>query len=283
MAVLQGALEARVNGAPSSGITHITAVIGPHWMVSVLHESAAFARSMSAALPARRREQKSPSTSHALRCAVVVRITGDACVRAAKAVRHDWKSQYRRCNMRPFIDIRRTKIFPPPRMGQHSPYVLPCRVVVVCWFKRSVPDTAGLPRSWLVHSTAIPQNTPAKMIYRRHLLAADQIRPASPHLPFQVVLASSIISVYDSSVSVLFCSWSVVLSGVILRIRILNGRGGRLSTTTEARYCEVVLPHGDVFSVTSHHYAVFSEPAGGLPTIPVPPLRWFPPVPARRK
>lgn len=32
------------------------------------------------------------------------------------------------------------------------------------------------------------------------------------------------------------------LSGVILRIRILNGRGGRLSTTTEARYCEVVLP-----------------------------------------
>ncbi|EGI33459.1 hypothetical protein ECLG_05105, partial [Escherichia coli TA271] len=49
------------------------------------------------------------------------------------------------------------------------------------------------------------------------------------------------ISVYDDQ-SVLFCSWSVVLSGVILRIRILNGRGGRLSTTTEARYCEVVLP-----------------------------------------
>ncbi len=40
-----------------------------------------------------------------------------------------------------------------------------------------------------------------------------------------------------------FCSgWSVVLSGVIPRIRILNGRGGRLSTITEARYCEVVLP-----------------------------------------
>lgn len=33
-----------------------------------------------------------------------------------------------------------------------------------------------------------------------------------------------------------------VLSGVILRIRILNGRGGRLPITTEARYCEVVLP-----------------------------------------
>ncbi|MEA9504927.1 hypothetical protein VC183_18940, partial [Escherichia coli] len=36
--------------------------------------------------------------------------------------------------------------------------------------------------------------------------------------------------------------FQAVLSGVILRIRILNGRGGRLPTTTEARYCEMVLP-----------------------------------------
>ncbi len=58
------------------------------------------------------------------------------------------------------------------------------------------------------------------------------------------------ISVYDDH-SVLFCSWSVVLSAVSLTIRMLKGRGGRLPIITDVRYCEVVLPLMVIsFSVT---------------------------------
>ncbi len=53
------------------------------------------------------------------------------------------------------------------------------------------------------------------------------------------------ISVYDDQ-SVLFCSWSVVLSAVSLTIRMLKGRGGRLSRITDAKLRGGLAVNGDI-------------------------------------
>lgn len=64
-----------------------------------------------------------------------LRITGNARLRAAKAVRHRLVAVLADDIQRPFIHIRRTKTFPHAvaRMGQHIPQT-PGHVVAVCWF-----------------------------------------------------------------------------------------------------------------------------------------------------
>ena len=59
-------------------------------------------------------------------------------------------------------------------MGQHIPQT-PGHVVAVCRFKRSVPDTAVLPRLRVIIRRHL-QNTPAQMIITAHLLAAELLR-----------------------------------------------------------------------------------------------------------
>ncbi len=119
-------------------------------------------------------------------------------------------------NTAPIYPHRRTKTFPHAvaRMGQHIPQT-PGHVVAVCWLKRSVPDTAVLPRLRVIVRRHL-QNTPAQMIITAHLLAAELLRVHlhADQCRVRVALFHIDISVYDDQ-SVLFCSWSVVLSGVI--------------------------------------------------------------------
>ena len=173
MAVLQGA-EAVAERRAIIRHHHITAVIGPHLIRrSVLHER------QRLPVPYRHTaHRRAEITEHIPRLALCgqVRITGDARLRAAKAVRHRLVAVLADDIQRPFIHIRRTKTFPHAvaRMGQHIPQT-PGHVVAVCWLKRSVPDTAVLPRLRVIVRRHL-QNAPAQMIITAHLLAAELLR-----------------------------------------------------------------------------------------------------------
>ncbi|CSJ60681.1 Uncharacterised protein [Shigella sonnei] len=173
MAVLQGA-EAVAERRAIIRHHHITAVIGPHLIRrSVLHER------QRLPVPYRHTaHRRAEITEHIPRLALCgqVRITGDARLRAAKAVRHRLVAVLADDIQRPFIHIRRTKTFSHAvaRMGQHIPQT-PGHVVAVCWLKRSVPDTAVLPRLRVIVRRHL-QNTPAQMIITAHLLAAELLR-----------------------------------------------------------------------------------------------------------
>ncbi|GCZ49125.1 hypothetical protein HmCmsJML174_04366 [Escherichia coli] len=173
MAVLQGA-EAVAERRAIIRHHHITAVIGPHlirW--SVLHER------QRLPVPYRHTaHRRAEITEHIPRLALCGQpgITGDARLRAAKAIRHRLVAILADDIQRPFIHIRRTKTFPHAVawMGQHIPQT-PGHVVAVCWLKRSVPDTAVLPRLRVIVRRHL-QNTPAQMIITAHLLAAELLR-----------------------------------------------------------------------------------------------------------
>ncbi|CTS69805.1 Uncharacterised protein [Escherichia coli] len=173
MAVLQGA-EAVAERRTIIRHHHITAVIGPHLIRrSVLHER------QRLPVPYRHTaHRRAEITEHIPRLALCgqVRITGDARLRAAKTVRHRLIAMLADDIQRPFVHIRRTKTFPHAvaRMGQHIPQT-PGHVVAVCWLKRSVPDTAVLPRLRVIVRRHL-QNAPAQMIITAHLLAAELLR-----------------------------------------------------------------------------------------------------------
>ncbi|CTT45963.1 Uncharacterised protein [Escherichia coli] len=173
MAVLQGA-EAVAERCAIIRHHHITAVIGPHlirW--PVLHER------QRLPVPYRHTaHRRAEITEHIPRLALrgQVRITGDTRLRATKAIRHRLVAILADDIQRPFIHIRRTKTFPHAVawMGQHIPQT-PGHVIAVCWLKRSVPDTAVLPRLRVIVRRHL-QNTPAQMIITAHLLAAELLR-----------------------------------------------------------------------------------------------------------
>ena len=132
MAVLQGA-EAVAERRAIIRHHHITAVIGPHLIrLSVLHER------QRQPVPYRHTaHRRAEITEHIPRLALCgqVSVTGDARLRAAKAVRHRLVAILADDIQRPFIHIRRTKTFPHAvaRMGQHIPQT-PGHVVAVCRF-----------------------------------------------------------------------------------------------------------------------------------------------------
>ncbi|RDP87008.1 hypothetical protein C4A44_03937 [Escherichia coli] len=132
MAVLQGA-EAVAERRAIIRHHHITAVIGPHLIrLSVLHER------QRLPVPYRHTaHRRAEITEHIPRLALCgqVSVTGDARLRAAKAVRHRLVAILADDIQRPFIHIRRTKTFPHAvaRMGQHIPQT-PGHVVAVCRF-----------------------------------------------------------------------------------------------------------------------------------------------------
>ncbi|GCX82088.1 hypothetical protein HmCmsJML066_02653 [Escherichia coli] len=132
MAVLQGA-EAVAERRAIIRHHHITAVIGPHLIRrSVLHER------QRLPVPYRHTaHRRAEITEHIPRLALCgqVSVTGDARLRAAKAVRHRLVAILADDIQRPFIHIRRTKTFPHAvaRMGQHIPQT-PGHVVAVCRF-----------------------------------------------------------------------------------------------------------------------------------------------------
>ncbi|CSX62172.1 Uncharacterised protein [Shigella sonnei] len=173
MAVFQGA-EAVAERRAIIRHHHITAVIGPHlirW--PVLHKR------QRLPVPYRHTaHRRAEITEHIPRLALrgQVRITGNTRLRATKAIRHRLVAILADDIQRPFIHIRRTKTFPHAvaRMGQHIPQT-PGHVVAVCRFKRSVPDTAVLPRLRVIIRRHL-QNTPAQMIITAHLLAAELLR-----------------------------------------------------------------------------------------------------------
>ncbi|GCO77027.1 hypothetical protein ExPECSC041_00083 [Escherichia coli] len=173
MAVLQGA-EAVAERRAIIRHHHITAVIGPHLIRrSVLHERQRLP--VPYRHTAHRRAEITENIPRLTLCGQPG-ITGDARLRATKAIRHRLVAILADDIQRPFIHIRRTKTFPHAvaRMGQHIPQT-PGHVVAVCWLKRSVPDTAVLPRLRVIIRRHL-QNTPAKMIITAHLLAAELFR-----------------------------------------------------------------------------------------------------------
>ena len=173
MAVLQGA-EAVAERRAIIRHHHITAVIGPHlirW--PVLHER------QRLPVPYRHTaHRRAEITEHIPRLALCgqVRITGDARLRAARAIRYRLVAVPTDGIQRPFINIRRTKTFPHAvaRVGQHVPQT-PGHVVAVRWPERSVPDTAVLPCLRVIVRRHL-QNAPAQMIITAHLLAAELLR-----------------------------------------------------------------------------------------------------------
>ncbi|CSU46909.1 Uncharacterised protein [Shigella sonnei] len=132
MAVFQGA-ETVAERRAIIRHHHITAVIGPHLIrLSVLHER------QRLPVPYRHTaHRRAEITEHIPRLALCGQpgITGDARLRAAKAVRHRLVTVLADDIQRPFIHICRTKTFPHAiaRMGQHIPQT-PGHVVAVCRF-----------------------------------------------------------------------------------------------------------------------------------------------------
>ncbi|CSQ38295.1 Uncharacterised protein [Shigella sonnei] len=132
MAVFQGA-ETVAERRAIIRHHHITAVIGPHLIRrSVLHER------QRLPVPYRHTaHRRAEITEHIPRLALCGQpgITGDARLRAAKAVRHRLVTVLADDIQRPFIHICRTKTFSHAvaRVGQHIPQT-PGHVVAVCRF-----------------------------------------------------------------------------------------------------------------------------------------------------
>ncbi|GCZ68600.1 hypothetical protein HmCmsJML136_03546 [Escherichia coli] len=173
MAVLQGA-EAVAERRAIIRHHHITSVIGPHLIRrSILHERQRLP--VPYRHTAHRRAEITENIPRLTLCGQVG-ITGDARLRATKAIRHRLVAILADDIQRPFVHIRRTETLPHAvaRMGQHIPQT-PGHVVAVCRFKRPVPDTAVLPRLRVIVRRHL-QNAPAKMIITAHLLAAELFR-----------------------------------------------------------------------------------------------------------